>query len=878
MYNVSATRLTLYAYISAIETDLRGFIKENLNDQNELFLFDNNLVHKLKERAQKNGDFKEEEIKALIDYLDFGDCISILNKFKKFIPNSFEKEIKEIGDRLEKITPIRNRVMHSRPLEFTDFPTVATFMETLEETQLIDWISSKDIRNKIKADPSSIFGIKIPEFVDAFDEKVLNNLPASEFDDTGFVGRDKDLDAIKKKILGNYPVISIIGDGGVGKTALTLKCLYELIDDPIQPFEAVIWISLKTKTLNNGEFINIKNTITSTFELYKEIKNVLIGDNIEILDNNMVTNEILEYMKEFKTLLVLDNLESINSESIREFLFEIPSGSKILTTSRIGIGEFEARHVLEGFNKKERVYYLRRLAQNYKLKDVLKMNEEELNDICEKLHSNPLAIKWFVANLMKGEPIQSILSNTQDLTSYCMSNVYDKLSPNAKTVLETLLIYNKDCSDAELAYLLELDSILHRKALNELMATNMIRMKTISNNGERKSVFSITDFAKEYLHQHCRPSNSSFKNVNKRIKELKALGQNLAISVTVDPYSPRSITYQSKDEVIAAYNLKQALLCSAKSDYENAYKYIDRAKDIDPNYFEIYKVSGFIYSRSGDYFKADTEYQTAIQCNTNSPSLLFLYAGFKMRYLEDFEEALELTKRAEEIDSENVDIKIQKARLYMFLGKFKESEMIFKKLRESLTLAQNKYNNITADLSAENCRRWSEIYANEDNLTEAVAVLRKSIDILENHPHQDAKMLKTISKIIKTLTFIWNQNEGANELLVQIIRNFGKQLRRCESYHEVRKSVESIYHSCSTEIRKELDRFLGEKDLNENQGYVTKKSKSYAFITNNKYEKLFLFWGDFEGEFSNLNIGDKVEFGFGTNDRGTCAKKCKKIK
>ena len=45
-----------------------------------------------------------------------------------------------------------------------------------------------------------------------------------------------------------------------------------------------------------------------------------------------------------------------------------------------------------------------------------------------------------------------------------------------------------------------------------------------------------------------------------------------------------------------------------------------------------------------------------------------------MRYLEDFEEALMLTERAEEIDSENVDIKIQKARLYMFSGKFKESE------------------------------------------------------------------------------------------------------------------------------------------------------------------------------------------------------------
>lgn len=110
---------------------------------------------------------------------------------------------------------------------------------------------------------------------------------------------------------------------------------------------------IKTKTLNNGEFINIKNTITSTLELYEEIKNVLIGENIEILETRKVIGEILEYMKEFKTLLVLDNLESINSESIREFLFDIPQGSKILTTSRIGIGEFEARHVLEGLIRRK---------------------------------------------------------------------------------------------------------------------------------------------------------------------------------------------------------------------------------------------------------------------------------------------------------------------------------------------------------------------------------------------------------------------------------------------------------------------------------------------------------------------------------------------
>ncbi|TWT00151.1 NB-ARC domain-containing protein [Planomicrobium sp. CPCC 101079] len=884
MFNVSATRLTLYAFITAIETDIREFIRENTSGQNKDILFDQNLIEKLKSRAKRHDNF-EENLNNLIEYLDFGDCISILNKFKPIFPKSFIKILEKYSAELEKIVPIRNRVMHSRPLEYSDFPIVSDFMDQLKN-DLINWVSTIDIKNKIAKDPSTIFGIKIPEFIDVTDDKILNNLPAAEFDDTGFIGRENDLNMIKKKILGNYPVISIIGDGGIGKTALTLKCLYDIIDDANQPFDAIIWISLKTKTLNNGEFVNIKNTISSTLELYQEIKNVLIGKSITINDSDKIVEEILEYMKEFRTLLVLDNLESINSELLREFLFNIPSGSKILTTSRIGIGEFEARHVLEGLNKKERIFYMRRLAQNHKLYDILKMQDVQLNSICEKLHSNPLAIKWLIANLMKGAPIESILTNTENLTFYCMSNVYDKLSKNAKIVLDTLLIYNKDCSDAELAYLLELDSILHRKALNELMATNMIRMRTIVTNNERKSLFSITDFAKEYLYQHCRPSNDAFKIVKKRIKDLKLLGQNLSIDVEINPFNPKSITYKANtDQIIAAYNLKQALGYSAKQEYEKAFSLIDRSKDIDPNYFEVYKISAFIHASHGDYFKADNEYQTAIQCNPDHASLLFLYAGFKMRYLEDFEEALELTVQAEEIDTENIDIKIQKARLYMFLGKFKDSEEIFNNLRVLLRDMQGKEKVITLDLSAENLRRWSEILINENRENEATDILKKAVEILEDYPAHDRKMLKTLTKIIKTLSYMCENDNNATNLLKNILQKFSNELRNSNNHKDVKQAIEAIYPQLSIYNRKQFEPFLQEsvrdlakKVLNENQGYIVSKAKSFAFISNNKFENgLFAFWKEFVGEFVDLNIGDKVEFKVGESEKGICAIQVEKI-
>ena len=90
-------------------------------------------------------------------------------------------------------------------------------------------------------------------------------------------------------------------------------------------------------------------------------------------------------------------------------------------------------------------------------------------------------------------------------------------------------------------------------------------------------------------------------------------------------------------------------------------------------------------------------------------------------------------------------------------------------------------------------------------------------------------------------------------------------MRCCDSYYEVRQSVESMYPSFSDEIRKELDRFLAEnikelskKVLNENQGYVTAKLKSFAFIANNKYEGLFLFGRIFKVNLSNWVLEIKL--------------------
>ena len=61
---------------------------------------------------------------------------------------------------------------------------------------------------------------------------------------------------------------------------------------------------------------------------------------------------VLDQLKANRTLLVVDNLETLGEE-VRELVLNIPTKSKVLFTSRVGLGEIEIRYELPGFAPKD---------------------------------------------------------------------------------------------------------------------------------------------------------------------------------------------------------------------------------------------------------------------------------------------------------------------------------------------------------------------------------------------------------------------------------------------------------------------------------------------------------------------------------------------
>ena len=123
----SISRLTLFAVISAIETDLREIISIHLGLRTDL---ENALGLELSKQSLERyeKDFGPSSnpptLDQILTYIDFSDSYKVINSNANSLSKGIAKYIKNVTPFLEKLAPIRNRVMHSRPLLFDDFATV----------------------------------------------------------------------------------------------------------------------------------------------------------------------------------------------------------------------------------------------------------------------------------------------------------------------------------------------------------------------------------------------------------------------------------------------------------------------------------------------------------------------------------------------------------------------------------------------------------------------------------------------------------------------------------------------------------------------------------------------------------------------------------
>jgi Tfp pilus assembly protein PilF len=629
--------------LSAIEIDLRTAILAacNANDDARTILNDTRYKKAL-QRLPKGTDTSSVTVASIVPFLDFADAYEVLSGLKDRLPEDHQNSLKCFAPNLGKLTQVRNRVAHTRPMEVDDLPTVYDVAKDVCASSKSYWANICEVLHKLEDDPAYVLGLTIDLISDP-DNAPQHNLPAPEFDETGFFGRRKEIDRIKKIIRGAYPVVSILGDGGLGKTSVALKAAYELLDDPKVNFEAFVWVTAKATSLTVNEIQRISGAIETSLGLFTSAAEQLGGESASKANDPIA--EVLSYLEHFRVLLILDNLETVLDDKLREFLLDIPLGSKVIVTSRIGLG-IENPVALSPLSDDDSTRLLSALSRVRDVKTLQGLPSATISSMVRGMKGHPLYIRWFVAGVQAGKRPEELLSGNKLLLEFCMSNVYTHLNEEAQSVLRSMQVLPGRRSQGELAFLNDYSASSIQSSLLELLKTNFVQMQAASGSDTSVTTYRITDFAKQYLDKHHPVKAADRKHFESRSNALTELGTALQAESTASPYDPKTIDIQGSGDYSVAQILRAALRDYDRGEFDKALSSCRDAQLLAPTYHEAWRVEAFVHVERRDLADARAAYEQAHELAPESATLNYFYGSFLIDDALDYQRGLELLQKA----------------------------------------------------------------------------------------------------------------------------------------------------------------------------------------------------------------------------------------
>ncbi|QDV27367.1 NB-ARC domain-containing protein [Aureliella helgolandensis] len=779
---INATRLTLYALLGAVEDDLREILVSNLGETIPLHeILEPGALERCKERALNDG-LATVHLSDAIYYLDLGDLCPTCNSNANFFSPDTADYIKQKTALISKLIAIRNRVCHFRPLLGTDFTNVFEAAQALADDDNLMWDALRNCLDKLAHDAGFVLSLKIPSW-DVSENAIPHNLPNPDFDETGFIGRQTQLKELKSLIDGHWNVISLIGEGGLGKTAIALQAAYHVVDNCADKYDAVVWVTSKTTVLTSHEIRQIEGAITNSLDLvFKAIHG--IGENTDQAKDPI--EQLIELMTAFRVFLIVDNLETVLDDRMREFFGRLPDGSKVLVTSRIGIGAYDRPIKIPPFEVRESIELLRKMAKIHSLSTLTAYSNSRLEPYCKRMGNNPLHIKWFVLSVASGSSPEKALADPSLILEFCLSNVYEHLTSDAKSLVDILFFRKHNQTTSELSYLSEMAPIELRKRLNELLTANMAVSSSTALAGGFETTYGITELCRKYLARH-HPLPQDRQKVLQRKRQQLVAEKEQQQQLEGGHFNVNSVEVKSNGDVVIAKLLSDALRHTKKHDFDSAFESSDQARELAPTFYETYRVSAWIKNASGDIVGAQEDYEEALELNPNSVKVLYFYAQFQLRAFDDAEAAERLLVKAAGHASDSPEIKLELARCNLYQSKFSKCREIALSVaeRESNTERQRT---IAFDLALQSEYRAAEAFLVRQEVQLSIAHIENFINLYLKIPAEfvDSKMQKHLSSMLPVpyRAFKYQSDSVSRERLDSIIEKL-EELDPSNSLYEI---------------------------------------------------------------------------------------------
>lgn len=568
----------------------------------------------------------------IVDYLDFLPAWDLLQRHRRLMPAELASELKAGNAVAAPLAGVRNRVMHGRPLRVGDDEKIASLVRLLASRH---WPTTKAVLDRLAGDPlwEPAYSRQVKG------ERILHNLPLPETDETGLVGRHESAERLKALLFKQRErVLTVVGEGGIGKTALVVDVLYDLVDAENCPYDCVLYTSLKTERLTADGIQPLTDAAQGLTGIVQGLEDGL-GDLSSGLDS------LAEALEGIPTLVVIDNLETADADEILTLYDALPVNVWFLFTSRVGLGQIERRIPLTPLAPSDTAQLLRSYAKARSVTHLARAPQDRIVAVAERLRHSPLAVRWFVSAVARGDDADALLADQDSLLEFCLRSVHAGLALDTKQILEHLYCLDRPIGFVELAALsaLSVDSV--RTALLELQRGSLLEV-TLADRDSGTSSYSVTAMAKTFLRRLAPPPTDVVAQAVARDAAMRSEEERRRRDLDERALAPNTVLIRAPQDRPLAYLLRLAL--AKRWDSQAASGYIDRARSIDASYFEIDRVEAFLSSLHGQVERANSLYYRALAAAPpeNRPHVAYFFAGHLIRQAKDVDAALPFAREA----------------------------------------------------------------------------------------------------------------------------------------------------------------------------------------------------------------------------------------
>lgn len=571
-----------------------------------------------------------------------------------------------------------------------------------------------------------------------------NNLPIEEYDlDGGFVGRKKEIKTIKRLLYCDQDrIITITGAGGVGKTAVTLRLVYNILYDYNNPFEAIVWFSAKEKKLTSERgIVKIDSDIASCEQLVKEILKIVDNKTLIAFEkNNISCEKYIEHLYDIfssqKCLLIIDNLETIRDEDTLDFIKDIPRPSQVLITSRKGLGEIERRYSLPDFTENDAIILFRIIAKERERIDLLRLPERTIANLTKKVKYYPLLIKWSIGKVCLGNPIEEafseIYSGKSEIAEFVFNDIFELLSPKARLCLYSMIVFgDRKISRYMLMHISNLDHENFDDVISELIITSFVYPEVVESDEGLVTNYNMLSLTRGFITSKLDEDKKTLNVLQTRYHDLSKQIEQIEKSQSAYYQSLFSLGIKSEEEKIAFNYVKTAKNFIRQDNYDKAEENFEEAIKIAPKFaYALIEYAKFEFWRKHTA-NSNVLFKRAIDADPENYHGFFSY-GICLKKQNKLTDAIKILEKAQELNPDHLPIHNELGRTYSFNGEYEKADDQFEKAKKQAKHPNYMHKFLTLQYQADNYRRWAETFFQRRDYSQSISKLNLALTTINN--------------------------------------------------------------------------------------------------------------------------------------------------